>query len=884
MGSAGIDLWPFVCRDKELTLIEGNAAQGAVLVGEAGVGKSRLLTELVERGEAEGRRVVRVVATRSLTAVPFGAFAGVFAGAPDAGAPFDVLQRALRVLAGGGGLGDVLLAVDDAHLLDDLSAGLVVLAAQSGARVLATARSREPGPEAVTRLWKDEFALRVELRPLDEEQLVEVLQAALGGLLDGRARRKFYEETRGNLLFLRELVRHALLSGTLVERGTMWSWTPSDVDVPAVHDLVLDRLGSATAPVRGLVDLLAVAEPLGAALVGTVCTDVVLADAEREGLIVWHSSGLRRDLRLVHPLYAEVVRESLGGARRAALSLRVADMVAATGARRHDDRLRVAVLRLDGGHAGDPDDLNAATRDAFALADTVLGERLARAGIAAGGSSESEMLLGEVLYWSGRHEEVVELLGSGMVDVAPPEIAAHAALLVASALYWGLGRFEEADAWLDHGATRAGMPFALELIGQRAQMLMFAGRAIESIEVGRTVIDDPRSSPVARLRAYSGMLPSAGVCGRLEEVDAEIPVAMGLVMGTGSDMAFAAGGVMIASFIARLFSGGLDQLDMLVGALHGDALRRVDDPFRGVWSFLLGRSALAQGRLSDATTRLRDSASLLRGRDPGGMLPWALAALAQTLGATDDAAGATQAVAELDAVHMPSMHNIDVDIELGRAWAAAARGERSHAREIAEKIGRSLVDDGRVAIGVLALHDALRLGAGASTLVEALDLAAETCDGAVVEAFAEHAHALIDHDPSRLLRTSDLFEAVGWRLHAAECAAGASRLAADRGLRALQREAATRSASLAVGCGPALTPMLETIAGKRALGTLTRREQEIALLAARGLSKREIAGTLLLSPRTVGNHINHVYSKLGITSREELRAAIGVDASARPTG
>jgi DNA-binding CsgD family transcriptional regulator len=877
MGSVGVDPWPLVCRDDELARIDNLTNQGVVLAGEAGVGKSRMLAELTAREERAGRRVVRVVATRSLTSVPFGAFAGVLAGAPEAGAPFDVLQRAMRVFAGGGDLSEVVLSVDDAHLVDDASAGLVVLAAQQGARVLAAVRSREPAPEAINRLWKDEYARRIDLAPLDDEQVGVLLGVALGAPLDGRARRKFFEVTRGNLLFLRELVRHALLDETLVERGGVWSWTEPAADVPGVRDLVLERLAGVPEPVRELVDLLAVAEPLGAALVSELCSEPALQEAERSGVVFCDPSGVRRELRLVHPIYSDVVRESLGAVRRSALSLRVAERLAAAGARRHDDRLRVAVLRLDAGAPGDPAELNAATRDAFVRADTVLGERLARAGIAAGGSPESDILLGNVLYWSGRHEEVVELLGSGIVDTAPPEIAVHAALLVASSLFWGLGRFEDADRWLDHGVKRAGMPFALDLVGQRAQMLMFAGRAVESIEVGRTVLDDPTASVVARLRAYSGLLPSAATCGRIAEVEAEIPVAMGLVMQTGSDMAFTSGGVMVATFVARLFNGGLDQLDLLVRALHDDALRRVDDPFRGVWAFLLGRSALAQGRIADASMRLRDASSLLRDRDPGAMLPWALAALAQALGAAADAAGATHAVAELDAVRIATMHNIDVDVELGRAWAAAARGERSHAREIAEKIGRSLTEDGRVAIGALAFHDALRLGADPVVLVGALDAAAAACDGVIVDAFAAHVHALIDADADALLAAAELFETAGWRLHAAECAAGASRIAADQGRRDRQRDAATRSAALAAGCGPALTPMLETLAGKSALGTLTRREQEIALMAARGLSKREIADTLYLSPRTIGNHINHVYAKLGISSRDELRAAIGVD-------
>jgi DNA-binding CsgD family transcriptional regulator len=118
-------------------------------------------------------------------------------------------------------------------------------------------------------------------------------------------------------------------------------------------------------------------------------------------------------------------------------------------------------------------------------------------------------------------------------------------------------------------------------------------------------------------------------------------------------------------------------------------------------------------------------------------------------------------------------------------------------------------------------------------------------------------------------------------LHAAECAAGASRAAAGQGLRVRERDAARRSAVLLASCGPAVTPMLDNLGGRRALATLTVREQEVALLAATGMSKREIADILFLSVRTIGNHINHVYAKLGIGSREELRLALDTDFDAR---
>jgi non-specific serine/threonine protein kinase len=51
---------------------------------------------------------------------------------------------------------------------------------------------------------------------------------------------------------------------------------------------------------------------------------------------------------------------------------------------------------------------------------------------------------------------------------------------------------------------------------------------------------------------------------------------------------------------------------------------------------------------------------------------------------------------------------------------------------------------------------------------------------------------------------------------------------------------------------------------------LTRREKEIAVLVADGLGNREIAERLLLSRRTVESHIEHIFAKLGLSSRTRL--------------
>jgi ATP/maltotriose-dependent transcriptional regulator MalT len=60
-----------------------------------------------------------------------------------------------------------------------------------------------------------------------------------------------------------------------------------------------------------------------------------------------------------------------------------------------------------------------------------------------------------------------------------------------------------------------------------------------------------------------------------------------------------------------------------------------------------------------------------------------------------------------------------------------------------------------------------------------------------------------------------------------------------------------------------------------ALQSLTAQEQQIVRLAASGLTNREIAERLKLSPRTVGSHLYHVYPKLGVSRRHELREFTG---------
>ncbi len=58
--------------------------------------------------------------------------------------------------------------------------------------------------------------------------------------------------------------------------------------------------------------------------------------------------------------------------------------------------------------------------------------------------------------------------------------------------------------------------------------------------------------------------------------------------------------------------------------------------------------------------------------------------------------------------------------------------------------------------------------------------------------------------------------------------------------------------------------------------TLARREREIATLAASGLSSKQIGERMVLSVRTVDNHLQRCYRKLGVAGREELADALGL--------
>jgi ATP/maltotriose-dependent transcriptional regulator MalT len=142
-----------------------------------------------------------------------------------------------------------------------------------------------------------------------------------------------------------------------------------------------------------------------------------------------------------------------------------------------------------------------------------------------------------------------------------------------------------------------------------------------------------------------------------------------------------------------------------------------------------------------------------------------------------------------------------------------------------------------------------------------------------------HLRALVDGDIAKLLDVAADFERLGADLLAAEACGAASALA--------DRRSDPRRATLARRTGERLLPRLEgagtpdVVSLSPGASALTRREREIAMLAASGLTSQAIAARLVLSVRTVDNHLQRIYGKLGVSGRREVERAMNSDGPGR---
>lgn len=703
----------------------------------------------------------------------------------------------------------------------------------------------------------------------------------LGGQVDTATNLRLWEASRGNPLFLRELVLDGRDRGALAERGGVWSWEGRLGGGTRLTELIEARLSGLATKDRRVLEELAAGEPLGPAILGGAEKVAALERLEARGLVTTVEDGRRTTLRLSHPLYAEALRTGTGPLRRRAVQRAQAENLAATGVRRRHDVLRLATWQVDGGGPVDRVSLVEAARQARALFEHTLAERLARRAVEEGGSVEAALVLGDTLYWQGRHreaQEVLDLTATGAVD---DEQRATSAISRSSNLFWGLGRGEEAQQLLRSTSEQVDDPdWRDELTAHWASLRLFGGHVEQARVAAEAVLFRPGASERAQARALATVIPAWTLAGRPESAAMIASVVLADVVGPAGTAAEHPGLVaelLQGQAVAYWLGGRLADMEQVAGEGYRAAVERAADDYRGPWALLLGWAALARGHASTARDRLREAAALLQRQDVGGFLPWCLAAGAHACALLGDVASAENALVEARRCRLESVRIHDVELVLAGAWVKAAAGEVSAAASQAAEAADVAAASGMGIVEVLALHDAMRLGGGVAVARRLVERAAPL-EGALAPALADHARAVVAGDAGELDRAADAFVALGMPLVAAEAAAGAADLHRVAGRASSQLAALSRSRSLAETCEGARTPALLRAGQAPDLHWLTRREREVVELAARSLTKRQIADRLVVSIRTVGNHLNHAYAKLGVTCREDLDRLVGLGA------
>ncbi|GAA1240709.1 LuxR C-terminal-related transcriptional regulator [Pseudonocardia aurantiaca] len=850
--------WPLVGRTEELRLLAERPA-GAVLAGAAGVGKTRLAREMVANA---GASVVTrwVTATASARDLPFGAFGAVLDGVLPPAA--NLLGHAVEAVRTGARPSGTLVAVDDAHLLDDHSAAVVhQLVVRGVATVVLTLRSGEPTPDAITALWKDGHLPRLELQPLSAVETTVLLEAVLQGAVERSVARRLWELTQGNALYLRELVAGEQEAGRLRPLDGLWLWSGRPTLSPGLAELVQARIGSLSDAERDVVELLAFGEPLDPALLCKLAGNDAVERAEVRGLVV--VDVVRDEVRLAHPLFGEVQRARCGVLRARRLRGRIAEALAGAGGAQAEV-LRRGVLAMESDLTPDPDLLTVAARTAAGRADARLAERLARAAIAAGGGFAPRLTLASVIvgHAGGADEELAELTANARTDTEHVQAAA----LQVDAYAFMTGRPELAGAVLARaqGAV-AGRAASTELDALRAAVDAFRNGGAATAALAAATLAEPGLSDSGVAHASWALVAAHGLRGRLDGL--ELAEQSGVAAARRSlDLGWMEIPIRAWHGMALLLAGRLAEVELIGRELTE---RFGEMPLaNGACSLVNGRVALTRGHVAEALRLLREARAGLAPFGPAG--GWMFACLADmtiALAQSGSRGPARQTFAELAALPPTGLAALAVEGALAAAWVEAADGALStavaHTRHAAE-----LAAD-RGAQEVMALHTAVRFGD--RTSAERLAALATRVDGPFAAVAAAHAAGLATDNGAALTAASREFEEIGVLQHAADAAAHAAAAYTRKGLRGSARTAAARATALAERCPGASSPALR---GAATPLPFTEREREIAMLVAAGLTNQAIATRLTVSVRTVEGHIYRACGKVGVNDRAALAALL----------
>lgn len=859
--------WPLTGRSSELRLIEAAIfdpeSAGIVVRGAAGVGKSRIAREALSAAASKGCEVRWIVGTSSARALPLGALSSWAEPAVNDG--LELVRGVIASLTSSSSGKTVVLGVDDVALLDELSTFVVhQIIQRSAAKVVLTIREGEPIPAGTQELWKGGPFDRLNLQPLSKTEIAALISATLAGPPDPQAVERLWMLTRGNPLYLRNIVEQEVADNRLALKNGYWRWLGDPVVPPGLVELIEERIGALPASVSDVIDALAVGEPIELGSLTRIADPAAVEDADMRGLITLDQVGGRVEARLAHPLYGEVRRSREAPTRLRRLRGLVAAELA-TSDDRDDMRVvvRRATLSLDSDLKPDPDLLIRAAAGAVWLWQMQLADRLADAAIRAEGTAEATLIRAYALSCLGRGREADMLLATFPAGELAEAVYGRLVFLRATNTLFSLADPAGAKALIDEMSLTAA-PQSRSLLDAFLTVYWAAtGKPLAAIESARKFVWEELPDLIAqRVTAWALTLAFAEA-GRPD--DAAAMASAGYLVAIRSFVI-----ITDAHIDALLLSGRIAEADKPAQTMRQ---REIDFPgiqFLQIGAAAAGRVALGGGRLNAAVSLLAEAVETVRasrntnGWDYRCQLPLTTAQAMR--GSTDEA---TASLSTLEERRHPSWRYLDYEYAIAKAWVAAAQGAVSEAIAISLAGAETARGNGQLAPEVMCLQTAAHFGdRSCGPRLRELEAIVEGPRAGVAARFAEALHA---DDGAELAAVSREFEDMGDLIGAADAAAHAAIAFRQRDLRGSALGCSTRAEALAERCGGARTPALRKAAERL---PLTDREREIVMLIGEGLSNRDIATRLTLSVRTVESHIYKAMAKTDTLNRDELAALL----------
>ena len=911
-------------RDAELALIRGelerpsDGAEAVVVVeGAAGMGKSRLLAEAAAIARSLGIRVGRSAADSSETMVELATLlAALFDGTEPLLDPgilstlhaqpeqrFWLLRDLQQLLERAALESPLLIAVDDAHWAD---AGTVAAIRTLPTRLmglpiawliaLRPPREATPLVQALEHL-KQDGAQTIVLGPLDDDAVVQLAAEILAAQPDQSILKQLAEADGSPFL-----VVETLLGLQEEERIRVVDGRAQLIDnrLPRrVHEKMRERLGRLSDEAG---DAVTVAASLGrtftfaelARTLGRPASDLLgpVAELLEANLLV------ERDEKLAfwHDLTREAVRASVPVTARRALDRQAAVVLLEVGAL----PVEVAVQLAASAELGDEVAITTLLEAAEALVTTDSGTAAQFGQRALAIAPAHHPQRGEIvattaiaLHIAGDSEQAIAFADRALRDTLPTLQEAEVRLSIA-------GMFAiSPEIRIGAGRLALNLPDLPETLRARHLACLFhnlvtAGR----LDEGRAVLEETRaaveSADDARAMFTLRVAESA-----LEYTDDRFGPSHELITSAYRDGIFAGDDQRLR--LAHMWHGELlsvaDRDDEAL-AIAADGLAAAQRDRQG-WAYQMfetwhGRMLLRTGRLSEALAVLEGRFALEDGTHAAGVLDAAgivaLGRLAIHTGDTRQARRLSE-IAQVMLEHgTPAVRRhagwllglfamAEGDAEAARGWLRAPT--EPDGRAILPRFPLDIADEVLLARIALATHDdelaqlALLNSRRRSELNPGI---------ASIAATASHVRGLLEPSQAELREAVDLFERVPRRLELASALEdlGVELIATDReaAIDALGRTLALYTELGASWDARRVRSRLRELGVRRRLvaaepetngwAALTTSELTVARLVAEGLTNREVAERLFVSPHTVNSHLRHVFSKLGITSRVEL--------------